>query len=206
MKERIKKTLYDMLRTSSADDIKVVEFCDEAGISKQTLYNNYYGLVGVMEELVMDMMEKAAAEYEGTGNWRGQTRAIMQMLVENRDVFLHIYNSKFREDLLATVDKRVAPIVRSCVDKYIAEADVELDAFDRRIINAFYMDIYMGVARRFMRNRMADAPDYVISRYGALLKNHGIRSVILFDELNKLERMNARGSEQVQEMLMTGMH
>jgi len=205
-KERIKKTLYNMLVSACADDIKVVEFCKEAGISRQTLYNNFYGIVGIMEEIVLDMMEEAAADYAGTGNWRGQIRAIMQVLIDKKEFFLHIYNSKYREDLFSIITRRVEPLVRSCVEKYASEADVVLGDFDKRIIVAFYMDIYMGAARRFMRNRMVDAPDYLISRYGALLKNHCIRSVILFDELNKLEKMTDRKPEQVQEMMLRGTH
>ena len=192
-KSKMKKTLFRLLKKLPADRISIRLFCEEAGVSRQTLYNNYYGIVAVMEELIGEMMEEAAGEYKSTIDWAAQVRAVMQMFIDNSDVIMHIYNSRYREDFFAVINSHVEPLVRRYVENCAAEQNIELDSFDKRILVAFYMDLYVGVTRRFIRNKLMDDPDYVVSRYTALLKGHATEAVKKFDELRKVESAIGEG-------------
>ena len=192
-KSKMKKTLFRLLKKLPADRISIRLFCEEAGVSRQTLYNNYYGIVAVMEELIGEMMEEAAGEYKSTIDWAAQVRAVMQMFIDNSDVIMHIYNSRYREDFFAVINSHVEPLVRRYVENCAAEQNIELDSFDKRILVAFYMDLYVGVTRRFIRNKLVDDPDYVVSRYTALLKGHATEAVKKFDELRKVESAIGEG-------------
>ena len=193
-KTKMKKTLLRLLREMPADKITVDQFCEEADISRQTLYNNYYGIVAVMEELVSDMMKEAAGEYKSTIDWAAQIKAVMQMFTDNSAAIMHLYNSKYREDFLAVINTHVEPLLRHYVENCAAEQNIELDSFDKRIIVAFFMDIYAGVTRRFIRNNLADDPEYVVSRYAALLRGQATEAVKKFDALRKVDAAISEGA------------
>ena len=192
-KSKMKKTLFRLLKKLPADRISIRLFCEEAGVSRQTLYNNYYGIVAVMEELIGEIIEEAAGEYKSTIDWAAQVRAVMQMFIDNSDVIMHIYNSRYREDFFAVINSHVEPLVRRYVENCAAEQNIELDSFDKRILVAFYMDLYVGVTRRFIRNKLVDDPDHVVSRYTAVLKGHATEAVKKFDELRKVESAIGEG-------------
>ena len=42
---RIKRTIFELLKTTPADQLAVKTLVLEANISKQTLYNNFYGIL-----------------------------------------------------------------------------------------------------------------------------------------------------------------
>ena len=179
----------------NADDLSVKLVCNEAGISKQTLYNKYYGVLGAIEELVFDLMEDAAKDYAGSEMWAEQIRAVLQMLIDNKDVFMHLYFSKYKDDLLGMINARVQPMVGLCMDKYAEEAGVVLDDFDKKILVAYFMDVYIGGFNRFMRNRLSDDPDYIISRYKVLVRGHAIDAIRKFAELKAENGSEPAGSD-----------
>ena len=193
-KTKMKKALLRLLREMPADKITVDKFCEEADVSRQTLYNNYYGIVAVMEDLVGEMMEESAGEFKSKIDWAAQVRAVMQMFIDNSTVIMHIYNSKYREDFFAVINAHVEPLVRRYVENCAAGQNVELDSFDKRILVAYFMDIYIGVTRRFIRNKLEDAPEYVVSRYAALLRGQSTEAVKKFDALRKVDAAISEGA------------
>lgn len=193
-KVKMKETLFRLLKKLPADRISISMFCEEAGVSRQTLYNNYYGIVAVMEELISEMMEEAAGGYKSTIDWAAQTKAVMQMFIDNSDVIMHIYNSKYREDFFAVISAHAEPLVKRYVENCAAEQNIKLDSFDKRVIVAYLMDIYVGVSRRFIRNKLIDDPEYVISRYAALLRGQSTAAIKKFDELRKADAAISEGA------------
>ena len=105
-KDRIKATILRLLEQMPADDLSVKMVVSEAKVSKQTLYNNYYGLLGAIEDMIQDLMTEAAEKSAGEDNWAEQIRAIMHMFAERKDVFIHLYFSKYRDDLMNLIRAR----------------------------------------------------------------------------------------------------
>ena len=114
-KDRIREAVNSLLHTYSADDLSVKMVCAEADISKQTLYNNYYGIYGVIEEIVLEMLEQTASRIlRERRNAREQLRAQIRMMISERAFFTHIFCSKYREELMRAIQARVEPQVRAC--------------------------------------------------------------------------------------------
>lgn len=169
-KDRIRESVNSLLHTYSADDLSVKMVCAEADISKQTLYNNYYGIYGVIEEIVLEMLEKAASEFPGTGNCRKQLRAQIDLLVSNKAFFTHIFCSKYQDELIAAIRKRVEPQVRACVLRYAEKNSVTLKERDLHTTTLFYTDVFISGLRRFADMRFEDDPDVAINLISNLLR------------------------------------
>lgn len=167
----------------SADDLSVKMVVSEAHLSKQSLYNNYYGLLGAIEELIKDIMSDAATEQVGACNWSGQIGAIMDKFSEEKEFFIHLYFSKYREDLIKVISESARPNIEKCILTYAEETGITLDDHSREMLVSIYMDIYLGEIRRYFDSRMADDPAHVIQTYACIL-NGMTKSMIV--KLNQL--------------------
>ena len=167
-----------MLESQNADDLSVKSVCAEAGISKQTLYNNYYGILGAIEELVSDMMEEATAEYTDNHDWLDGLYAILRMLAERKNVFVHLYYSKYRDDMLKAIYMTLGPIVATGVQDCAAKSESDLNEYCEKIVVGFYMDIFMGVVGRFIHKKMTDDPKNVAEIYKTMLMDHDTKKML----------------------------
>jgi hypothetical protein len=100
------------------------------------------------------------------------------MLVRNKDVFIHLYYSKYRDDVLKAIYMALGPIVAKGVQDCAAKSDAELTEYSEKIVVGFYMDICMGVFGRFIHKKMVDDPDYVAEVYRTLLLDHDTKKVL----------------------------
>ena len=185
-RDNIKDTLLRMLETKSADDLSVKAVCAEARISKQTLYNNYYGILGAIEELVSDLMEEATEDYTDNHDWLDGLQAILVMLASRKNVFIHLYYSKYRDDMLHAIYMVLGPIVGHGVEDCAAKVAADLNEYNQKIVVGFYMDICMGVVGRFIHRKMIDDPAYVTDIYKTLLLDHDTKKVLR--DLNAISR------------------
>ena len=169
-KDRIREAVNSLLHTYSADDLSVKMVCAEADISKQTLYNNYYGIYGVIEEIVLEMLEQMASEYPGAENAREQLRAQIRMMISERVFFTHIFCSKYREELMRAIQARVEPQLYSRVVWYAGKAGVSLTERELSTVAAFFTDMFINGLRRFADMRFEDDPDEAVTLISSLVR------------------------------------
>lgn len=177
-RDNIKETILRLLDSYNADELSVKVVCAEAGISKQTLYNNYYGILGAVEEAISDLLEEATADYTDNHDWLEGLRVIFEMLVKNKNIFTHLYFSKYREDMLKTIYMVLGPIVAHGVEVCAAKVETELNEYSQKIVVGFYMDICMGIIGRFIHKKMTEDPAYVAEIYKTLLMDHDTKKVL----------------------------
>lgn len=185
-RDKIKETLLRLLEKYPADDLSVKTVCSEACISKQTLYNNFYGILGAIEEIVGDLMEEATADYTDNHDWLDGLRAILEMIANRRNVFIHLYYSKYRDDMLKAIYMVLGPIVANGVQDCAARSDSELTEYSEKVVVGFYMDICMGVVGRFIHKKMTDNPVYVAEMYRMMLLDHDTKKVL--KDVSELDR------------------
>ena len=100
------------------------------------------------------------------------------MIASRKNLFNHLYNSKYREDLLKIIYINLGPIVAAGVVDCAEKTDSEIDERTEKILTGFYMDICMGVFGRFIHKKMVDDPDYVAEVYRTLLLDHDTKKVL----------------------------
>ena len=176
-KAKIKKALYRLLETMPADKLTAQMVAEEAHVSKQSLYNNYYGLLGAIEELVHDLMADAAGEFSGKGSRYPQIKAIVEALVANKTVFKKLYSSKYREELLNVIKTDAEPYIKKFLEEQEEQAGIRLEDREMQLLVNLYMDIYTGGLNRFLDTNMTEDPLYLIDAYERILRGMGINSI-----------------------------
>ena len=169
-KDKIRKAVTDLLYEHSLDEMSVKMVCMEADISKQTLYNNYYGIYAVVEEIVLEMLEETASEYPGANNCREQLKAQIRMMTADSLFFTHIFCSKYRDELIDAVRAKAEPQIQTRVLQYIGKTGAGLTEREMNIVTAFYTDIFVCGLRRFANMRFEDDPDEAINIISSLVR------------------------------------
>ena len=187
-RDRIKLTLLELLKTTPADQLAVKTLVLEARISKQTLYNNFYGILDVVCEAVCDLFDEASAEYFGQENWMTGMKEALVMLDEHKDIMMRLWNSKWRYDILLALADHVYPIIMNGINECEASAGLFVSDEDKTIIAGLYQDIFVGLIMRYMRERMEQDPEELLKIYGAILEKdtaYGLRRICGLDEEGK---------------------
>lgn len=177
---RIKLTLLELLKTAPADQLAVKTLVLEAHISKQTLYNNFDGLLDAVCEAVCDLFDEASEEYFGREKWMTGMKEALRMLDENKDIMMHLWNSSWRYDVLQAVADHVYPIIMNGINECEEQAGLSVTDEDKAIMAGLYQDIFMGLIRRYMCERMEQDPDELLKVYEAILEKdteYGLRRI-----------------------------
>lgn len=177
-KDKIKNTLEDLLDRYPADELSVKMLCAEAKISKQTLYNNYYGILDVIREIFADYVIKSSEGYESNHDWMDGMQRILETLVSRKSVVMHVYNSKYRYEMLRTMGKTIAPILRGGIDEVRDRIDANFDEESATLLLELYMDIFMGMISRFIADGMTRDPAHISRVYDLLMDKHTANALI----------------------------
>ena len=160
----------------------------EANVSKQYLYNNFYGILCVVCEAVCDLFDEAAGEHFGQENWMTGMKESLRMLEENKDIMMHLWNSKWRYDILNALAEHVYPIIMNGINECEAKNNLTVSDEDKAIIAGLYQDIFMGLIKRYMHERMEQDPEELLKIYGAILEKdtaYGLRRICGLDDGGK---------------------
>ena len=88
--EIICKALEELLQSSSMDKITVRMVCEKAGISRQALYNHYYSLIAVLEDMITRQMKQALGEQNANLTWESGFERILSCMREHKMMLLHV--------------------------------------------------------------------------------------------------------------------
>ena len=179
-RKKIRYAILRLLEEKSADDLTVGLVCSKAGISKQTLYNNYYGVFDVIEELVFEMLENSSQQFACTGNWIQQLNAQIHKASECRTTFLHIFNSKYGEQLLRAISDRAESQLTIRISKCAVEQGVQLSEADINGLTIFYKDMFTSIFRRMIDDGLSENPNNITDRLVKLVSGHIETSVSRF--------------------------
>ena len=179
-RDKIKLTIIEFLKENPADQLTIKTLLMEANVSKQSLYNNFYGIQDAVCESVCDLFDEAAEEYFGQENWMTGMKESLKMLDDHKDVMMHLWNSKWRYDILIALADHVHPIIINGINECEAQAGLTIPEEDKKMIAGLYQDIFMGLIKRYMRERMEQDPEKLLTIYGAILEkdtSYGLRRI-----------------------------
>ena len=179
-RDKIKRTIIKLLKENPADQLTIKTLLMEANVSKQSLYNNFYGIQDAVCESVCDLFDEAAEEYFGQEDWMTGMKEVLRMLNERRDIMMHLWNSKWRYEILNALSDHVYPIILNGLDECEERTGITVSHEDKKVVAGLYQDIVMGLFMRYMRDRMEQGPEDLIGVYEAILEkdtSHGFSRI-----------------------------
>ena len=169
------------------DQITVKMVCQQAGVSRQALYNHYYCLMDVFEALCTREMDAAVSGCDDYHRWSEGFRSILTYFAQRKTVFLHIYRSSSREDLLRIIERYGARLVERGIGQCAADRNLPITERDRRFMVHTYLYMFMGMVDSYFSDGMRETPAYIASRCEAMMA-FSIRAALR--RLQKLKTTN----------------
>lgn len=167
--EIICKALEELLQSSSMDKITVRMVCEKAGISRQALYNHYYSLIAVLEDMITRQMKQALGEQNVNLTWESGFERIFSCMREHKVMLLHVYRSKSRNELLGIFERYGSTVVSHAIAQCASDMAINVSDQDLVYIMRMYVYVFIGVINRWMEYDMHLTPAYIASRCNAVM-------------------------------------
>lgn len=167
--EIICKALEELLQSSSMDKITVRMVCKKAGISRQALYNHYYSLIAVLEDMITRQMKQALGEQNVNLTWESGFERILSCMREHKVMLLHVYRSKSRNELLGIFERYGSTVVSHAIAQCASDMAINVSDQDLVYIMRMYVYVFIGVINRWMEYDMHLTPAYIASRCNAVM-------------------------------------
>ena len=195
--EIICKALEDLLQSSSMDKITVRMVCEKAGISRQALYNHYYSLIAVLEDMITRQMKQALGEQNVNLTWESGFERILSCMREHKVMLLHVYRSKSRNELLGIFERYGSTVVSHAIAQCASDMAINVSDQDLVYIMRMYVYVFIGVINRWMEYDMHLTPAYIASRCNAVMAL-SIRNAL--QKLSDCEELPLQMPEKVNRM------
>ncbi|GEM_PF-979741 len=195
--EIICKALEDLLQSSSMDKITVRMVCEKAGISRQALYNHYYSLIAVLEDMITRQMKQALGEQNVNLTWESGFERILSCMREHKMMLLHVYRSKSRNELLGIFERYGSTVVSHAIAQCASDMAINVSDQDLVYIMRMYVYVFIGVINRWMEYDMHLTPAYIASRCNAVMAL-SIRNAL--QRLSDCEKLPLQMPEKVNRM------
>lgn len=195
--EIICKALEELLQSSSMDKITVRMVCEKAGISRQALYNHYYSLIAVLEDMITRQMKQALGEQNVNLTWESGFERILSCMREHKVMLLHVYRSKSRNELLGIFERYGSTVVSHAIAQCASDMAINVSDQDLVYIMRMYVYVFIGVINRWMEYDMHLTPAYIASRCNAVMAL-SIRNAL--QRLSDCEKLPLQMPEKVNRM------
>ena len=195
--EIICKALEELLQSSSMDKITVRMVCEKAGLSRQALYNHYYSLIAVLEDMITRQMKQALGEQNANLTWESGFERILSCMREHKMMLLHVYRSKSRNELLGIFERYGSTVVSHAIAQCASDMAINVSDQDLVYIMRMYVYVFIGVINRWMEYDMHLTPAYIASRCNAVMAL-SIRNAL--QKLSDCEELHLQMPEKVNRM------
>ena len=195
--EIICKALEELIQSSSMDKITVRMVCEKAGLSRQALYNHYYSLIAVLEDMITRQMKQALGEQNANLTWESGFERILSCMREHKMMLLHVYRSKSRNELLGIFERYGSTVVSHAIAQCASDMAINVSDQDLVYIMRMYVYVFIGVINRWMEYDMHLTPAYIASRCNAVMAL-SIRNAL--QKLSDCEELPLQMPEKVNRM------
>ena len=195
--EIICKALEELLQSSSMDKITVRMVCEKAGLSRQALYNHYYSLIAVLEDMITRQMKQALGEQNANLTWESGFERILSCMREHKMMLLHVYRSKSLNELLGIFERYGSTVVSHAIAQCASDMAINVSDQDLVYIMRMYVYVFIGVINRWMEYDMHLTPAYIASRCNAVMAL-SIRNAL--QKLSDCEELPLQMPEKVNRM------
>lgn len=195
--EIICKALEELLQSSSMDKVTVRMVCEKAGLSRQALYNHYYSLIAVLEDMITRQMKQALGEQNANLTWESGFERILSCMREHKMMLLHVYRFKSRNELLGIFERYGSTVVSHAIAQCASDMAINVSDQDLVYIMRMYVYVFIGVINRWMEYDMHLTPAYIASRCNAVMAL-SIRNAL--QKLSDCEELPLQMPEKVNRM------
>ena len=153
-KEKIAEAVEQMMLTKPVSKITVQSVMEQAQMKRQTFYYHYQDIPALLEEIVMEGMDEAMAEYRSYHSLEECLDSILHQLLEKKKPMWNIYRSVNRDVFETGLMKLCDYVTRSYMTQLAAAYPICAD--DQDLLTGFYRDECFGLIMGWMMRGMQE--------------------------------------------------
>ena len=153
-KQAIRESFLQLLDEYPLRDITVKMIVETCGINRKSFYYNYQDIPALLEEIVMEGMDEAMAEYRSYHSLEECLDSILHQLLEKKKPMWNIYRSVNRDVFETGLMKLCDYVTRSYMTQLAAAYPICAD--DQELLTGFYRDECFGLIMGWMMRGMQE--------------------------------------------------
>lgn len=154
--------LLELLKKKSIDKVTVKDICDVCEINRNTFYYYFKDIYDVLNSIFTEEIEKNLKEVRDYKSFYEEYSKAAAILVEYKDVVIHVYNSKNKEIITNYLEKVTADIVKEYIEAHLE--DRKINEKDLMFISYFYSYAIIGTTYKWIENGMSSQYDSFIRK------------------------------------------
>lgn len=153
-KQAIRESFLRLLDEYPLRDITVKMIVETCGINRKSFYYHYQDIPALLEEIVMEGMDEAMAEYRSYHSLEECLDSILHQLLEKKKPMWNIYRSVNRDVFETGLMKLCDYVTRSYMTQLAAAYPICAD--DQELLTGFYRDECFGLIMGWMMRGMQE--------------------------------------------------
>lgn len=156
-KRAIQEAFLAVLNEKSLGKITVKDITDRCGINRNTFYYHYQDIPALLEEICQNQVDEIVRKYPTINSIEECLDAAMQMVIDNKRVVLHIYNSDNRSTYVSSLWRMCEATVTTYFNTAFAEG--LLPPEDRQLLIRYHKCEGFGLILDWINNGIRE--DYI---------------------------------------------
>lgn len=118
-KQKLSNALVELLQEKAFSDITPAQICERAGVNRSTFYRNYKNILQLKTEMENNIL--SGIHWDGRPsdalNYQANIEAQLQYLRDNKDLFLALSSSGFRESIFTKVKNKAIEVYKEAYEQ-----------------------------------------------------------------------------------------
>jgi AcrR family transcriptional regulator len=194
IEKKIIATYVELSKEKPIEKIRVSELCSRCGIQRQTFYNHYNDLDGLVESIFSHEGSKIL-KYSTTANsWENGLYDILVTLKKNKEFVNAVYQGIPREQLENRLYLKIENLLKNIVDEISAGSPLT-DA-EKNYIVQYHKYAFCGLVLDWVRFGMKTDPRELVYNINIVIDGSIHEAVDRYKELHKKKRGKLRWTKE----------
>ncbi|MBQ0070801.1 MAG: TetR/AcrR family transcriptional regulator [Spirochaetales bacterium] len=157
-KDKLKKTLVQLLKSKTIDEISISEICSEASINRNTFYAHFSDVKGLFEDVKAEYLELFLTEIRNSNQnndgFQKFITSILSKMKENSDVSRLLFGEQNTDSFLKTV-------IMFALPEELQSLSFESTNINSEDIYQFLVGGVVSIVQVWVASDFADKPENV---------------------------------------------
>lgn len=150
----IKASFIKLLNERPLAQIKVKDIVADCGVNRNTFYYYFHDIPSLIEDMVTEQAEYIIQKYPSANTIEDFFETVIDYILKNRTMFLHIYNSVNRELFEQYLWQVCERVVILYVDSVLDGRQIRPE--DRSIIVQYLKALSFGIASAWLQSGLTE--------------------------------------------------
>ena len=183
MKKIFAYALRELLALKPLNKISVTDIARKCGVSRQTFYNYFNDIYGLLEWYFIQETKELLDEYSDIDNWEKGYIRIMNWALENKDIVQNTYRSIQHEYIEVFIYDVLYQYIIRVVEKESYSLNVNED--QKKFVAEFYTLAITACSLNWIRKGMKDNPEDIAGNVSSLIEGDFKKGLLKFSDKNK---------------------